>query len=280
MKVFLTLWYKDFRRSSLVSDIVNGGFDGFQLSLDYPLCKSVRLLELSSLKQLISSGLEIGIHLPWREVYLASPIDEVREMSLNYVMKCLQELNGLDVAYLVIHASTEQAICSDNVDICVSAGSKSIATIVEAASKLGASLYVETTRGYCCGGLEQVVNYLDYGALVCLDIPHAIERYSRLYRRPMSLHEILSEAPPKTLRAIECVHLHGYTMSGYHVIDSHLEPQKTLLSEYLDVLRRRIIEPRYTVLESFYSLESRKQVQFDKLRWCVDELKRNYGRDR
>lgn len=280
MRIFLTLWYKDFRRGSLVSEVIDGGFDGFELSLDYPLCRSVKLSEIGPLKQLLSSGLEMGVHLPWREVYIASPIDEVRETSLNYVIRCLRELSSLDITYLVVHASTDQAVCSDNVDVCVSAGLKSITAIAEVASELGAPLYVETTRSYCCGGLEQVVNYLDYGASICLDIPHAVERYSRLYRRPMSLSEILREAPPRTLRAIGCVHLHGYTMSGYHVVDSHLEPQRTLLSEYLDVLRRRIIEPRYTVLESFYSLETGKQIQFNRLRWCVEELKKGYGRDR
>jgi len=280
MKVFLTLWYRDFRRSSLVREVVEGGFDGFELSLDYPLCGSVRPSELGPLKQLVDSGLEMGVHLPWREVYIASPIDAIREMSLNYVLRCLREVRGLDIKYVVVHATTDQAVCSDNADVCISAGLKSISAIAGVTGELGVPLYVETTRGYCCGGLEQVVNYLDRGVLVCLDVPHAVERYSRLYRKPMSLSDVLSEAPPKVLEAVDCVHLHGYTMSGYYVVDSHLEPQGTLIGEYLNILRREIVRPDYTVLESFYSSESRKQLQFNKLRWCVDELKKGYGRGR
>lgn len=279
-KVFVTLWFKDFRRADLPGELVEGGFDGFELSLDYPVCGRIKPTELPHLRDLLGSGLEVAVHLPWREIYLASPIEEVRRTSLDYVAKCLEEAGPVEPKYAVLHLVTDQAVCSDSLESCVSASVRSLEPLAELAERLGIPLYVETTRNYCCGGLEQAVGFIDRGVMLCLDIPHAIERYSRLRKRPLGLSDVLWDAPPRALEAIDCVHLHGYTMSGYHVIDSHLEPSRELLDEYLEVLRRNVLRPKYTVLESFYSAPTKKFVRFNELRWCVDELKKGCCRDR
>ncbi|MEM2551657.1 MAG: TIM barrel protein [Sulfolobales archaeon] len=280
MKVYVTVWFKDFRRRDLASELVGGGFDGFELSLDYPICGRVKLDEMPQIRDLMKSGLEAGVHLPWREIYLASPVDEVRKTSLNIVLKCFKESRVLEPKYAVLHVVTDQAVCSDGIEECITASTKSIEVLAEVADELGVPLYVETTRNFCCGGLEQAVSYIEHKVGLCFDIPHAIERYSRLRKTPLSLRDILWDAPPRSLEAIGCVHLHGYVLSGYYVIESHVEPSKELLEEYVEVIRNGVIRPKYTVLESFYSAESRKFVRFDKLRWCVDELKKNRDWDR
>ncbi|MEM1622918.1 MAG: TIM barrel protein [Sulfolobales archaeon] len=277
MKVYVTLWFKDFKRRDLPSELVKGGFDGFELSLDYPICWRAKLKEVPQVRALLSSGLEASVHLPWREIYLASPIDEVRRTSLSSVLRCFEEARTIEPKYAVLHVVTDQATCSDSIEECIAASKKSIEALTEVANQLGVPLYVETTRNFCCGGLEQAVNYLELGVRLCLDIPHAVERYSRLRRAPSSLGDVLRDAPPRALGAIECVHLHGYVLSGYHVIESHVEPSRELLGEYIETLRRGVLKPKYTVLESFYSIETKESMKFDKLRWCVDELKK--GRD-
>ncbi|MEM4491871.1 MAG: TIM barrel protein [Sulfolobales archaeon] len=275
MKVYVTVWFKDFRRRELSSELVEGGFDGFELSLDYPICERIKLKDIPQIKDLLRSGLEASVHLPWREIYLASPIDEVRKTSLSSVLKCFEESRIIEPRYAVLHVVTDQAICSDSIEECITASRKSIESLTGVANELGIPLYIETTRNFCCGGLEQAVNYLELGVRLCLDIPHAIERYSRLRRAPSSLKDVLWDTPPQALKAIECVHLHGYVLSGYHVIESHIEPSRELLEEYIETLRKGVIRPEYTVLESFYSAETKKFVKFDKLRWCVDELKKS-----
>ncbi len=279
MKVYVTLWFKDFRRSDLVSEVTGGGFDGFELSLDYPLCGPTRLEEVPQLGDLLRSGLRVAVHLPWREIYLASPVEEVRRVSLDYTTRCLEEVRRIEPDYGLLHVITDQAVCSDSVEECVSAAARSLEMLSRIADEMGIPLYVETTRNYCCGGLEQSVSYLERNVMLCLDVPHAVERHSRLRKRPLGLSDVLRDAPPRALEAIECVHLHGYSMSGYHVVESHLEPDRGLLSEYLEVLRRGTLRPRYTVLEAFYSSE-RRPLRFDELRWCVDELKKGHARGR
>ncbi|MCX8208445.1 MAG: sugar phosphate isomerase/epimerase [Sulfolobales archaeon] len=280
MKVYVTLWYKDFRRRSVVEEVLDGGFDGFELSLDYPLCGTLRLERIPQIKDLSKAGLGTGIHLPWREVYLASPIEEIRRTSLNYVVKCLAEAMPLNPTYAVLHLVTDQATCSNGEELCLSAAVSSLEVLVGVAEEYGVRLYVETTRNYCCGSLEHSVRYPRRGLGVCLDIPHVVERYSRLLRRPVGLSEIVASAPPASLEVVECVHLHGYSMSGYHVVESHIEPSREVLGEYLEVLKSGRLKPRYTVLESFFSSFTAKQIRFSELRWCVDELKKNYARYR
>ncbi len=281
MKIHVTLWYKDFRRSSLVREVAEGGFDGFELSLDYPLCGGpAKLEELAQIRDLLGLGLGAAVHLPWREIYLASPVEEIRRVSLDYTVRCLEDVGRLEPAYAVLHLTADQAVCFDSVERCVSAAAESLGVLARVAEETGTQLYVETTRNYCCGGLEQSVSYLELGARLCLDVPHAIERHSRLRKTPLGLSDVLLEAPPRAIEAVECVHLHGYSMSGYHVVESHLEPDRELLSEYLKALRRGALKPRYTVLEAFYSATGRRQLRFDELRWCVDELKKARPGDR
>lgn len=280
MKIYLTLWYKDFRKRDLVEEVVSGGFNGFELSLDYPLCGYMKIEQLSLIKDLLKSGLEVSVHLPWREIYLASPIEEIRKSSLEYVARCFTEALPLNPTYAVLHLTADQAVCSDSEDLCISSAISSLEVLVEVAEKYGIPLYVETTRNYCCGGLEHSVKYLERGVKLCLDIPHAIERYSRLLKKPAGLSEVVMDAPPAALEAVECVHFHGYSMSSYYVLESHIEPTRELLGEYIEILKSGMLKPKYTVLESFFSSATRRQIRFSDLRWCVDELKKNYSRSR
>lgn len=280
MKVYLTLWFKDFRKRDLVREVSDGGFDGIELSLDYPMCGYTELKDIPQLEDLVKLGLEVAVHMPWREVYLASPVEEIRKMSVDYVIKCLEESRSVNPTYAVLHLVTDQAVCTDNADLCVTAALRSLGQLSETARRIGVPLYVETTRNYCCGGLEHSVIYMEHGTMLCLDIPHAIERYSRLRKKPVSLSEILLDAPPKALEAVECVHLHGYVMAGHYIVESHIEPSRELLGEYLGILRKKALRPKYTVLESFYSTAEKRLIRYSELRWCVDELKKNRSRNR
>jgi len=275
LRVYVTVWFKDFVRPGLTSELRAGGFDGVELSLDYPLCRNG--LHVSVLEELRGSGFEVAIHLPWREVHLASPIEEVRSTSLRYVVDCFRSSSRLEPRYAVLHVTTEQAVCSSDVELCLSKAVDSVQHVLRVAEDYGVPLYVESTRQYCCGGLEHAVRYVDLGAGVCLDVPHAVERYSRLRRRLLTLGEVIREAPPSVLPHIGVVHLHGYTVSGYYVVDSHLEPTQALVSEYLELVRRGILKPGTTVIEAFFSQSSGK-LTFDKLRWCVDEVRRASSR--
>jgi sugar phosphate isomerase/epimerase len=275
LRVYVTVWFRDFSRAGLASELGTGGFDGVELSLDYPLCREG--LQDPAVEGLRGLGLELAVHLPWREVHLASPIEEVRATSLRYVVECLRSSARLEPRYAVLHVTTDQAVCSSDTGLCLSRAVESVRQVAGVAEEYGIPLYVETTRQYCCGGLEHAAHYVELGVGICLDVPHAVERYSRLRRRLLTLGEVLREAPPSVLPHIEVVHLHGYTVSGYYVVDSHIEPTRELLSEYLGLVRSGTVKPSTTVLESFFS-QSGGRLTFDRLRWCVDEIRRACSR--
>ncbi len=275
MRVYVTVWFKDFSRAGLVSELRAGDFDGVELSLDYPLCRNG--LHVSALEELRGSGFEVAVHLPWREVHLASPIEEVRSTSLRYVVECFRSSSRLEPRYAVLHVTTEQAACSPDMELCLSKAVDSLRQVLRVAEDYGIPLYVESTRQYCCGGLEHAVRYVELGVGVCLDVPHAVERYSRLRRKLLTLEEVVREAPLSVIPRIGVVHLHGYAVSGYYVVDSHLEPTQALVSEYLGLVRRGVLKPGTTVIEAFFSQSSGK-LTFDKLRWCVDGIRRASSR--
>lgn len=272
MKVYVTVWYRDLRNERIASELASLGLDGIELSLDYPLCSKLRVDEVDQLGRAIDLGLEVGIHLPWREIYLASPLYDVRDLSKRYVISCLRESSRIEPKYAVVHVTTDQAACMDDVNECVRAAEDSVSTIAKVAEDVGIPIYVETTRSYCCGGLEQLVKFLNYGIKVCLDVPHAIERYSRFYRRLLTIEDVINEAPPALLRHIDLVHLHGYNVSGYRIVDSHMIPSPELVSKYVSLVRRGALKPTYTVLEVFY-LEPGKRIEVANLKWVVNELK-------
>lgn len=272
LRVYVTAWYRDLRRRTLAAEVLDTGFDGVELSLDYPVCVGVSVRDLAQVRELASSGLGLGVHLPWREVFLASPLVDVRRASTGYVLRCLDDASVLEPKYAVVHVSSDQAYCMDNAVECVRVAEESISAIARACWDLGIPLHVETTRGYCCGGLEHMANYIAYGARVCLDIPHSVERYSKLYRRLLGLEDVVREAPPQVLEAVGVTHLHGYTVSGYRVVDSHLVPGKDLVVGYASMVRRGVLRPAYTVLESFY-VEPGRHLEIANLRWVVEDLK-------
>lgn len=275
MLISFNVWLKDLSGfKALSKEISKAGFNGVELSLDYPLCfeEDIPRYVIDALNV---EGLTLGIHLPWRDIALASPIEYVREASLKAVSQCLNKIRGLKIEYVLTHVTTDQVECGYKDLKCIESGRKSLEFLIEEVKELGTKLLVETTRSRCCSRDDQLSTLLkdlkDVG--VCLDIPHLIEqRYRRLKSLP-TINNLFKELPPDVLERTSLIHFHGYSLTNEGFV-SHIKPKEDQVGELLDAIislsnRRDFIG---VVLEVFKD-ETSKSIEPKDLKYVVKRLK-------
>lgn len=277
MKVFYPSWYKDLEKiSDFINELRNVGFDGVEFSIDYPLCykKPITKEFFMTLKK---EGLLYGIHLPWRDISLASPIEEIRKASVSSTMECLREIIDLEPYYVLIHVTTEQSDCGFRDRDCINAGRKSLTEISDLTKSEGIDLLVETTHNRCCGGEEQIpylLKDLD-GVYVCLDIAHIISRRLHKWGTLYRANTVMDELPPALVERIKLIHLHGYIADLKHgIIITHQKPKKDFIREFLGKLGELSILPRVkgVVIEAFRDRDVVKDIS--TLRYAAKEVRK------
>lgn len=208
IRIGYSVWREDFKRiSSLVGELIEGGFDHVELSIDSPLdlySDEIHIIANTVRK----AGLSLGIHIPWREIFLASPVEEIRSASSRIVRSIIENTYKYEPSYYVLHGSSDQPICSKNEDICISSLGKSIEEIISS----GGRIAIETIQGSCCGKTAQIAKLVDrYSIDVCIDLAHiAVENIVRGRNRwPLRISEALSEVPDSIKKRSWIIHLHG-----------------------------------------------------------------------
>ena len=276
MKVLYSSWYKDMRRvSDLVKELNKAGFDGIEFSIDYPLCYK-RPLEKAFFEELTKEGLLYGIHLPWRDIALASPIEEVRKASVAVIMNCLKDVLGLDPYYVLVHITTDQSDCGFRDKDCIEAGRKSLAEIAKVTVDEGIDLLVETTHNRCCSGEEQIPYLIKdiEGVDVCLDAAHLISRRLRRWGTLYTVSALLNDLPPAMIDRIKLVHLHGYAVDlETGIIITHQIPKKEFIREMFNKIKELGIASRIkgVVIEAFRDKDAIKDLT--SLRHIVKEVR-------
>jgi endonuclease IV len=208
IRIGYSVWREDFRRiSSLVGELMEAGFDHVELSIDSPLDlygDEIPVIADTARK----AGLSLGIHIPWREIFLASPVEEIRSASSRVVRSIIENTYRYEPSYYVLHGSSDQPICSKNEDICISSLGKSIEEIIGS----GGRIAIETIQGSCCGKTAQIAKLVNrYSIDVCIDLAHiAVENMVRGRNRwPSRISEALSEVPDSIKKRSWIIHLHG-----------------------------------------------------------------------
>ena len=96
----LPLWYNTLKKDysiieikSVIQELKSSGIDLYEISIDYPW--SYRDLELlySLLDILIENNIHIGIHAPWRDLFYASPYEDLRKVSVNTLKTILSPVS-------------------------------------------------------------------------------------------------------------------------------------------------------------------------------------------
>ncbi len=281
VKVLISCWLGDLNDigvSGFVKAVRSLGVDGIELSLDYPLTlNSPKSRELMRL--LLSHNLSLAIHLPWREVHLASPIEDVRLASLKVARRSLGTYDAmLNVEYILTHLSTKQAFCGRDDEECVKAAVKSLTALAMLADDLGTQVLVETISDRCCSNEDRLPSIMEGIKLsnvgVCVDLPHILERRHRLWGESITaLKGVLRDIPPVILEKAVGAHVHGVKRLRGQVV-SHVMPSRRFLSllmkEYVGNLKRL----EYVTIEIFRDRFGREVKDLSTLRWVVDRVRR------
>jgi len=273
MRIGYTIWYKDLRDLDyLVNELSKAEFDLIELSIDYPLCFKMGL-PMETLRYFIKKGFSIGIHAPWRDIELASPISKIREASVEAIIHSIRLLNGIDVKYVVLHVTTEQAFCGYRDRECLDAAEQSLYTIIEIAKENDMDILVETTHDKCCGGEEQVPYLLErFPSLgLCVDIAHIATRRYRKWGATLDVEELFYDLPPIAIERTKVIHVHGFRELEYNITFTHLVPEPELISKLKNVLRR-LENLEAIVLEVFKDAEG-QDVRPSEIKWVVSLLR-------
>jgi len=268
MKVGYTIWYPDLRNmSKLYGWLSYIGLDYIELSLDYPLY--IRFRErLRKLKTLATDlGINIAIHAPWRDIKLATPIEDLRKASVKHLTKSLSRLDFLEPTYILIHLATEQSLFDGVSDKCVEASIKSLNELIKVTDELGTDLVIETTHHNCCTRihhLNQIISEVPEVGL-CVDIPHLLSNRLKDLKPPINdqavheeLNNILKGLSVKALSKVIVLHVHGFKFVSPRTVIPHLTLTEDMLRHVKQIIKRLRGSLRYVLLETYRTLNGKR----------------------
>jgi endonuclease IV len=250
-RIGFSVWKDDSKRiKDLIPNLLESGYDHVEVSIESPLdTRDPDLLYLIS--TLRDAGLSIGFHAPWKEIFPASPVEEIRLASTNVLAKVLENILKFEPTYLVLHGSSEQNICLKNEDTCI--GSLEIS--VETLRKIYGEIYIETIQGLCCGKISQILKLIEkiQEPRVCLDLAHiAVESIIKARNKwPSRISDTLSEIPERLGRISPLIHIHGLK-SGDRRVRTHYDFSYTPLGGEDIARAAKMWGVRYIVFEVFY----------------------------
>ncbi|RLF21921.1 MAG: hypothetical protein DRJ68_02370 [Thermoprotei archaeon] len=256
VRVGFPLWIGDRGNfEAKLKEAYEAGFDFIELSLDFPWPipdSSTPNLIARAMKEM---GLDIALHGCWRDVKLASPISEVREASVKYVVRILDCCKALEPAYVVFHVSTDQAVSEANEyeQLIVDSAVKSVKEVVSYASKRGLEVVFENVPHQFCASLDQAVKLFRQvnGCKVCFDVGHAYAHSVRRNRN-VDLYELVNSWLRELRDLIKCIHVYDCLVQG-RWIDEHITPTTTShsIKALIEASRSWSFKPAFIVIEAF-----------------------------
>lgn len=256
------LWLGDRKKfEDKVKRAHSAGFDFIELSFDYPwpIPDNLTPKKISSLIKDV--GLSLAIHGSWRDIRLASPIDQVREASLNYVLRTLEIAKKLEPVYVVFHVSTDQAVreVEELEHLIIDVALQSVQSIVSFASKLGIVVLFENTPSQFCSSIEHMKKIVlsVEGSYVCFDIGHALLQALKLNDHgSVSVSYVIRKWVEELGSKILGVHVHDCIIRKSR-IDEHIAPSISSQSiKYLmDFIRDKSLKSNFVVIEAFKDVE-------------------------
>ncbi|MEM4749976.1 MAG: TIM barrel protein [Sulfolobales archaeon] len=252
-RIGFTIWRKDLGRiRDLVEEFIVVGIDHVEIDID-----SILELEkpewLRTFRDLLSSyRISIGFHGPWKEIYIASPVEDVRRASVEIIRKTIQRLREVGVSeyeYIVLHGASEQPLCDEDPSLCIS----SLARSMEELLKLDQKIVVETIQGRCCGKIDQLEELIKRipESSICIDLAHVYAENYR-FRNFENISQVLEIIPEKILERSRVIHLHGLIREGSRFRSHRNFSQTPLDTLKLAKLLTRSPNIRFLVFEVFY----------------------------
>lgn len=277
VKIGYTIWYKDFKdiKEKVVS-LMKLGFNYLELSLDYPLHDKEDMLKtFNEVRE--SLNIDLGIHAPWRDVRLASPIDSVRVGSLNYVMRVISKTSFLNPSYILVHLSTNQAACEED-NSCIEAAIESLKKLNEIIRDIGADLVIETIPDECCTKphhLNIIASKVE-DVMFCIDITHFLSSKlkDKSYKERSvnvddELKHLLNGLTSGVIARTLVMHVHGFKLLNRDVIKPHLPLRESAVTYVKKLVK--LVKPSYILLEVFKGENTK--ITYDLLGKQISALK-------
>ncbi len=280
--ILYSAWYRNFASFSsesirnFISKLKDTHFDGIELSIDYPLYFKVSAQELVT-HYLKHEGLYLSIHLPWRDLELASPVEEIRKASLNVVLKCINELSKLEPRYFILHLTTEQDFCGYMNKDCIKSAKESLSEIIKQCEDVSIPLLIETTHDKCCSNEDTLpyilADFKDEPYIgVCLDPIHLLSRRIKMWGSGEDIVELVKSLPPIIIDRVEALHVHNYRRLSYGLTYVHLIPDDDVLKDFMEIIRYLGNRVKIITIEVYKDL-SGKDIDINQLRHVVMTLK-------
>ncbi len=262
IRIGFSAWLRDLEKlKDLLSEAANIGLNHVELSIDYPFGFEKPELVVEVCRAVIDMGFTLSIHAPWREIYLASPIPEIRHASINVVKKFIELAGKANVNYVVLHIASDQPYCKTSVpNPCILAAIESLNILIECAENYGTYILVENTSNTpCCGTFNQISYILSQTrAFLCLDIAHAITsdpHYLEMLDR-LDYADVVSEwCGSLGAEKIIALHIHGIQKDNGIKVHLDLESIKIDVKKIVKKLHQNL---KYVVFEIYRKRDGSK----------------------
>ncbi|MCD6488542.1 MAG: sugar phosphate isomerase/epimerase [Desulfurococcales archaeon] len=275
-KIGLPFWYGTAKTISdldaLFKFLKNNDICFLELSIDYPWPYRDKDLLDKVFKTAQKHGLELGIHAPWRDIFLASTYSKIRASSLETVIESLIGIEYAQVSYIVLHVTTMQkqileGIKNESIEA-ARESIKRIKDIVKGISGEPIDLCIENLSVGLSSSAQDIQEIItDLDACLAFDIAHAASLYSRYYRSYYnSFYEYLEDYVNMVLDIkTSIIHFHDIRLSDLkeHIIPGHGD------LDYKRVLKIvRKLKPSYILIEAFNDRNGKHLTPIQTLNEC------------
>ena len=257
-----SIWYGSGNLLDYIEYCYDVGFNLIEVSLDYPWPESF-YVEYPSLKETLEKyGLKLGVHVPWRDIHLASPRWEICEASIKTILRLVKEICslGLEPEYVCVHIDTREKVLFEEVySKAFRNALKAVRVLEEEMKNIGVKLVVENTFSILRDSTDilDFIRHLGYELNICLDIGHLAYYYLKICK--VSLDELtgnIIEDLDRLRRLVKVVHIHDVIVDQHGILD-HVALTKGVLNWDTIIPKLHETKARYLVLETAYSSRDR-----------------------
>lgn len=231
MRAGFSIWHKSQTSDpSFWNLALQAGFELVEIALDYPWPWERSFNNIA--RRALREGLDVGLHAPWRDLRLASPLRDVREGSSRAVLEAIDKVLsvGIDFHYIVLHVSSQEWIPEHMLDTYLDEVSTTLGEIRDVSRSHGFDVVIENAQTPFSDRmalLKKLAKRLDVG--VCLDLGHLVLGGVRKGASKRRLFKTVTKWFNELSHLVRVVHLHGYD-------EDRKKPHMGLTESNIDVM--------------------------------------------
>ncbi len=268
----LPVWYNTIRKdysidvllNNILDHLLDNGLSLFEISIDYPWIHiDYNILE-DFIGEAINKGFSISLHAPWRDLFLASPYDKIREESINIIINNMGPIiSRYPVEYIVLHVTSmqKQSLGNTRNDL-ISSAISSIETIAKWAGEYGITVCIENMPRGFTSRIEDLSEIITDNVFVALDIAHLYNVYIHSYYNnysdfPALLRDSISMLGNKNIRVIHYHDVMIISSRNFKHVVEHLIPGAGILEHKKLLKILKDVKPRYLMVEAFINSDGK-----------------------